>query len=98
MTSAPFSVDWHRVTIRFVGHQTVAIELGLRGHTTIVGKRRQAAQQGTLPFPHLPNRFRLPTHTALVIFETGLHQAQVQFLKGSDRGDRDEKIAATKSH
>src|SRR5581483_8670781 len=37
------SIDWHGVAIGFVGDQTVAVEPGLGGDTTIVSKRRQAA-------------------------------------------------------
>ena len=98
MTSAPFSVDWHRVTIRFVGHQTVAIELGLRGHTTIVGKRRQAAQQGTLPFPHLPNGLHLPADPAAIILKTGGSQLPIQLLEGGHIRDGNQEVPATKSH
>ena len=52
----------------------------------------------TLPLPHLSNRLRLPTHAALVISETGLHQAQVELLKRGDVGNRHEKISPTEPH
>src|SRR6266496_24209 len=41
---------------------------------------------------------RLAAHPALVIFETGLHQLQVQLLKRSHVGNRHEKISATEPH
>lgn len=69
---APGSVHWRRIAVRLVDEQAVAVEAAALGHTTIVGVRGEAAQHGTLPFPHLPNRLRLPTDAALVIFETGL--------------------------
>jgi hypothetical protein len=96
MISAPLSVDRHGVAIRFVGQQTLAGKSCLPGDTTSVSTRRQVAQQGTLPLPHLSNGLRLPTEPAAIILEAGGCSLPVQLLKGGGRRDGDEKISATK--
>jgi|GEM_PF-5443259 len=95
---APGSVHRRRIVVRLVDNQAVAIETTAAGHTTLVGIRREAAQQGSLSLPHLSNRLRLPTHAALVISEAGLQQAQVQLLKRGHVRERHQKISATKPH
>ena len=95
---APGAVHRCRIAVRLVDNQAVAVETGAGRHTTLVGIGGEAAQHGSLPLPHLPDRLHLPADAALVIFETGVQQAQVQLLKRGHGGDRHEKIAAAKPH
>src|SRR4030095_16371062 len=88
------SVDRHRVAVGFVDNHAVAVEPGACGGTTIVGEGWQASEEGALSFPHLCDRFGLPTDPALIILEACLKQVQVQILKRGHLWKRYHEVAS----
>src|SRR5205085_1315432 len=89
-------LDGHGVTIGFIGHLAVAIEVDLAGDTAVKRPLGQRKQERLLALPGLPNAHRLSINHAHIIAQTLLQHLLIQLLKGGRARHGHEKISATK--